>query len=49
MRTGQDEYILRVATLDADPVLRPVIHIWKSHDVPWLADDDLPMVPEGLV
>ncbi|WP_374046524.1 GFA family protein [Sphingopyxis sp. DBS4] len=48
MRTGQDEYILRVATLDADPVLRPVIHIWTSHDVPWLADDDLPMVPEGL-
>jgi len=30
--------ILRVATLDADPGDRPVMHIWTSHEVPWLVD-----------
>lgn len=48
MRTGQEEYILRVATLDDDPVLRPVIHIWTAHDVPWLAGENLPWLPEAL-
>ena len=48
IREGQDEYILRVATLDADPSQRPVIHIWTSHDAPWLAGDNLPTVPKGL-
>ncbi len=48
IREGEDEYILRVGTLDADPGVRPVVHIWTSHDVPWLAGDDLPMTPEGL-
>lgn len=48
IREGENEYILRVGTLDADPRVRPVVHIWTSHDVPWLAGDDLPMVPEGL-
>lgn len=48
MRTGQEEYILRVATLDDDPVIRPVIHIWTAHDVPWLAGENLPWVPEAL-
>lgn len=48
IREGQDEYILRVATLDADPSQRPVIHIWTSHDAPWLVGDNLPTVPEGL-
>jgi ADP-ribosyl-[dinitrogen reductase] hydrolase len=47
-RTGQDESILRVATLDADPEVRPVIHIWTSHDVSWLVSDNLPMIPEGV-
>lgn len=49
IRRGQDEFILRVGTLDADPAFRPVVHIWTSHDVPWLAYDNLPMVPEGLI
>lgn len=39
-RDGQPSVILRVATLDDDPGLRPQFHIWRSHDVPWLADDD---------
>ena len=26
-------------TLDDDPDVRPKVHIWRSHDVPWLADD----------
>ena len=29
--------ILRVATLDDDPGVKPQIHIWKSHEVPWCA------------
>jgi ADP-ribosyl-[dinitrogen reductase] hydrolase len=32
--------ILRAATLDDDPGLRPQQHIWRSHDVPWLRYDD---------
>lgn len=47
-RAGEDECILRVATLDADPEVRPVVHIWTSHDVSWLVSEDLPMIPEGL-
>lgn len=35
----QPQIIVRVATLDDDPGLRPVAHIWTSHDVPWLAYD----------
>jgi hypothetical protein len=34
---AQPQVILRVATLDEDPNLRPKAHIWVSHDVPWLA------------
>ena len=34
---GDDELILRVATLDEDPGVRPVCRIWASHEVPWLA------------
>jgi len=33
---GDDELILRVATLDEDPGQRPVCRIWVSHEVPWL-------------
>jgi hypothetical protein len=29
--------IVRVASLDDDPGVRPERHIWVSHDVPWLA------------
>lgn len=39
-RRGQPHVILRVATLDDDPGARPAVHIWRSHDVPWLWDGD---------
>ena len=37
-RLGQTHVILRVATLDDDPGSVPVMHIWTSHDVPWLRE-----------
>jgi ADP-ribosyl-[dinitrogen reductase] hydrolase len=46
-RADQSHVVLRVATLDDDPTLRPVVHIWTSHDVPWLAErEGLPRYPE---
>ena len=30
--------MLRVATLDDDPGVRPSEHIWVSHSAPWLKD-----------
>lgn len=39
-RPEQPHVILRVATLDDDPGLRPAAHIWRSQDVPWLQDDE---------
>lgn len=39
-REGQGHVILRVATLDEDPGVRPVARIWRSHDVPWLAHSE---------
>jgi hypothetical protein len=46
-RADQPHVVLRVATLDDDPMVRPVVHIWTSHDVPWLAEgEDLPRFPE---
>lgn len=39
-RPGQPHVILRVATLDDDPGQRPAAHIWRSHDAPWLQDDE---------
>lgn len=47
-REGQDELVLRVATLDADPHAPPVVHIWTSHDRSWLAGANLPELPEGI-
>lgn len=47
-KSGLDEFILRVATLDSDPGMRPVVHIWTSHDVPWLEEVDLPKLAEGF-
>ena len=38
----QAQVIVRVATLDGDPGLRPVMHIWTAHDVPWLQHEGLP-------
>lgn len=40
--------ILRLGALDDDPGQRPAVHIWTSHDVPWLDfGPDLPRLPEG--
>lgn len=39
-RSGQGHVILRVATLDEGPGLRPAQHIWCSHDVIWLRDTE---------
>jgi ADP-ribosyl-[dinitrogen reductase] hydrolase len=42
-RPAQPHVIVRVATLDDDPGVKPVVHIWCSHDVPWLSsDNDIP-------
>lgn len=46
-REGQAHVIVRIATLDDDPGARPELHIWISHDVPWLTDgEDLPAFAE---
>ena len=45
-RAGQPHVVLRVATLDDDPGLAPVHHIWVSHKVPWLEYDGMPMYSE---
>ncbi|MBF4988484.1 GFA family protein [Methylophilus sp. 14] len=37
-RDGRDYLVLRVATLDDDPLIRPEFQIWASHTVPWLCD-----------
>ena len=34
-REGQNHYILRLGTLDDDPGVRPVNHIWLSLKAPW--------------
>jgi hypothetical protein len=45
-RPGQPHVIVRVATLDDDPGTIPAQHIWTSHDVRWLAYDDMPAYTE---
>ncbi len=45
-KAGRPLWIVSVATLDDDPQLRPEQHIWTSHDVAWLAFDDLPTFVE---
>jgi len=46
-RTGQDQVILRVATLDDDPEQKPAFQIWKSHEVSWLEyGSHIPAYPE---
>jgi hypothetical protein len=32
----RDTVILRLGVLDDDPGERPEVHIWVSHDVPWM-------------
>lgn len=48
IKEGQEELILRVATLDGAPNTSPVVHIWTSHDRAWLSDRELPAMAEGL-
>jgi len=45
-RVNQPHVIVRVATLDDDPGITPQMHIWTSHDVPWLEYEDIPAYPE---
>jgi hypothetical protein len=35
-KDGRDHLVLRVATLDEDPGVRPEMLIWKSQKAPWL-------------
>jgi hypothetical protein len=37
-RPHQPHVIVRIATLDDDPQTKPTMHVWCSHDVPWLQD-----------
>jgi ADP-ribosyl-[dinitrogen reductase] hydrolase len=37
---GADYVILRAASLDDDPGLRPQRRIWRSHDAPWLFEQE---------
>jgi ADP-ribosyl-[dinitrogen reductase] hydrolase len=39
-RASQPHVILRVATLDDDPGVTPAMHIWTSHQPPWLRDGE---------
>ncbi|MBY4675372.1 GFA family protein [Marinobacterium arenosum] len=45
-RVGQPHVIPRVATLDQAPGQMPQMHIWCSHDLPWLAYEDQSEHPE---
>ncbi len=45
-RANQPHVIVRVATLDEDPGIVPQMHIWTSHDVPWLEYEDIPCYPK---
>lgn len=48
-RPADPHVVLRVATLDDDPGARPLVHIWRSHEVPWCAyDGDIKDFSEGL-
>jgi ADP-ribosyl-[dinitrogen reductase] hydrolase len=44
IKDGQDSWILRAATLDEDPQLRPGLHIWCDHDRAWMQVDGQDMV-----
>lgn len=45
-RLGQPNLIVRMATLDEAPDASPQMHIWTSHDQPWLAYENIPAYPE---
>ena len=46
-RVNQPHVIVRVATLDEDPNITPQMHIWTSHDVPWLEYEGIPVIRNG--
>lgn len=46
MRENQPHVVLRMATLDEDPGVRPQHHIWISHAAPWLEYKALPEYEE---
>ncbi|MGP9556779.1 GFA family protein [Psychrobacter sp. AOP7-A1-24] len=46
-RPAQSHIVLRVATLDDDPKIKPESHIWMSHDLPWLEYEDMEQYSEG--
>ena len=39
-RPAQSHVVVRVATLDEDPGSKASMHIWCSHNVPWLQDSE---------
>lgn len=45
-RLSQSSVIVRIATLDENPGVKPEVHIWISHDVPWLEGKGIPAYPE---
>lgn len=45
-RDSQAQVIVRVATLDENPGVAPIGHIWTSHDAPWLNYEGLPSYKE---
>jgi hypothetical protein len=46
-RSMQSHVIVRVATLDEDPLAKPTMRIWRSHDAFWLQDgEDVPSYQE---
>ncbi|MCO8309045.1 GFA family protein [Pseudomonas mandelii] len=48
-RLAQAHVIVRVATLDDDPKMTPQVHIWTSHNVPWLEYESIEKCPEWQV
>lgn len=45
-RDNQPHVIVRIATLDENPNMTTQMHIWTSHDVPWLDYENIPAYPE---
>jgi len=47
-RTADDEFGVRLGTLDSDPGIRPSAHTYVAYAAPWeeIPDDGLPRYPE---
>jgi hypothetical protein len=50
-RATHPHVVLRVATLDEDPGMKPQGHFWTAHDVSWLQDGEVipsyPTIPSN--